>query len=151
MKVIICVDGSNCSMAAVRFVMERPWHKDDQFFVVSVVELMPRDIGLGHVYGGKVMNDSQTLECTELANDCTEKIKSALPDNKVEPVVLHGAIVDEICNLAKEKEAGLILLGSHSRKGFEHFILGSVAEAVLRNAPCCVQVVKGEELAKVNK
>ena len=36
----------------------------------------------------------------------------------------------------------MIILGSHGRKGFQHFVLGSVAEEVMRKAPCTVEIVK---------
>jgi len=44
-------------------------------------------------------------------------------------------------------EAGdhdLVVMGSHDRHGMQRWLLGSVAEAVVRYAPCSVMVVKGE-------
>ena len=49
----------------------------------------------------------------------------------------HAAIVDHAVRIG----AGLIVMGSHGRHGLGHFLLGSVAEKVVENAPCAVLVV----------
>ena len=49
----------------------------------------------------------------------------------------HTAIVDHAVRIG----AGLIVMGSHGRHGLGHFLLGSVAEKVVENAPCAVLVV----------
>ena len=45
----------------------------------------------------------------------------------------------------EEWPADLIVIGSHRRRGIQRALLGSVAEAVLRHAPCPVLVVRGNE------
>lgn len=48
----------------------------------------------------------------------------------------------EIAQLAADLEAELIVVGTHGRRGFQRFLLGSVAEGVVRLAPCEVLVVR---------
>jgi nucleotide-binding universal stress UspA family protein len=48
---------------------------------------------------------------------------------------------DLIVRKAKELPADLIVMGTHGRRGFQHLILGSVAESTVRHAPCPVLVV----------
>lgn len=45
----------------------------------------------------------------------------------------------------------LIVMGTHGRSGLSHFVMGSVAERVVRRAPCPVVTVRGEETAKASK
>ena len=142
MRILLAIDGSSCSMKAVDFVLDRLWAEDDQIFVVGVVEVMPRDVGLGHVYSAEVHNDSETNKFQELTFKIANRLEVKFPENKVESKVLYGQVVDEVCQVAKDKSADLIIMGSHSRKGIEHFLLGSVAENVLKKAPCSVQIVK---------
>jgi len=47
-----------------------------------------------------------------------------------------------IVDLAAKWPADLVVIGSHGRRGVERFLLGSVSEAVVRHAPCSVQVVR---------
>jgi nucleotide-binding universal stress UspA family protein len=51
----------------------------------------------------------------------------------------------EIVKAAREWPADLIVIGSHGRRGFRRAVLGSVAEAVMRNASCPVLVVRAKE------
>lgn len=50
--------------------------------------------------------------------------------------VTTGDIVDEIIGFAKEGKADLIIIATHGAKGLEKIMLGSVAERVVKNAPC---------------
>jgi nucleotide-binding universal stress UspA family protein len=54
-----------------------------------------------------------------------------------------GDPVTVILDLAKELNADMIVLGTHGKRGLERLLLGSVAEQVLRKAPCPVLTVKG--------
>lgn len=56
-------------------------------------------------------------------------------------MVRHGPIDEIISSLAMEVDAGLIVLGTHGRRGLKHFVLGSVAELVFRKARCPVMTV----------
>ena len=48
------------------------------------------------------------------------------------------AIAEEIVDYARSSGVDLIVIGSHGRTGLAHFLKGSVAERVVRNAPCMV-------------
>lgn len=48
----------------------------------------------------------------------------------------------EICRIAAEEKAGMIVLGTHGRTGMFRLLMGSVAESVLRHAPCPVLVYR---------
>jgi nucleotide-binding universal stress UspA family protein len=52
--------------------------------------------------------------------------------------LLQGVIATEIANFAKEKGYDLIVMGTHGRTGFGRLLMGSVAEKVVRTAPCPV-------------
>jgi nucleotide-binding universal stress UspA family protein len=61
-------------------------------------------------------------------------------DVKFTPV--FGDPGSEISKIAKERNAGLIVISSHGRTGLSHMLLGSVAERVVRLAPCPVLVLR---------
>lgn len=60
-----------------------------------------------------------------------------------EAVVVAGDPVSIMIHFARAQEVGLIIVGSHKRTGLAHVLLGSVAEKVVRLAPCAVLVVHG--------
>ncbi|MGY3941809.1 universal stress protein [Aeromonas tecta] len=56
--------------------------------------------------------------------------------------VRFGRAADEVVIQAKEDKVDLIVMGSHGRSGISHLLVGSVAESVVRHAPCPVLVVR---------
>ena len=59
--------------------------------------------------------------------------------------VIHvrvGSPADEIVRLARDVDADLVMVGTHGRRGFQRWMLGSVAERTLRLAHCPVLVVR---------
>jgi universal stress protein A len=63
-------------------------------------------------------------------------------DRAVEPRVVPGAAAERIVALARELGADLVVLATHGRTGLARVLLGSVAERVVREAPCSVLVVR---------
>jgi nucleotide-binding universal stress UspA family protein len=57
-------------------------------------------------------------------------------------VIRSGVAVDEILKLATEERSDLIVIGTHGRGGLNRFFLGSVADRVVRLAPCPVMTVR---------
>ena len=60
----------------------------------------------------------------------------------VETLVLVGAPFSKIIDTAASQAADLIVMGTHGRTGMRHWMLGSVAERVVRLAPCPVLVTR---------
>ena len=56
--------------------------------------------------------------------------------------LLQGAPAEAILELAHEEPIELIVMGTHGRTGLKRVVMGSVAEAVVRRAPCPVLTVK---------
>ena len=60
----------------------------------------------------------------------------------VSPVLRRGAVWEEILAVAKELDVGLIVLGTHGRRGLPRALLGSVAEKVVRMSPIPVLTMR---------
>lgn len=60
---------------------------------------------------------------------------------QIDTQVVIGEPFHDICRIAEQEKADLIVMGSHGRTGLSHVLLGSVAERVVRHAPCPVLVV----------
>lgn len=54
----------------------------------------------------------------------------------------HGDAGDRILGVAEEVHCDLIVMGTHGRRGLDRLLVGSVAEKVLRRAPCAILTVK---------
>lgn len=79
--------------------------------------------------------------------DRTTKEASARFDGRVVGHLAVGKAAKEILQLAQDLEADIIVVGSHSKKMVERFLMGSVSEQVVRKAHCPVLVARPKEYA----
>ncbi|HET8578062.1 MAG TPA: universal stress protein [Methylomirabilota bacterium] len=76
-----------------------------------------------------------------------ERLKAAFGDGvKVETELRTGRVARHIIEYAREHDIGLIVVGTHGRTGVSRALLGSVAETVVRLAPCPVLTVTAETM-----
>ncbi len=71
-----------------------------------------------------------------------EQIRPVNPQIPVQHVFLEGDPAKQIVRYATDGAVDLIVMGTHGRTGLERLLMGSVAEKVMRDAPCSVLVVK---------
>ena len=72
-----------------------------------------------------------------------QELKPA-PPIEAEYRLEEGSVIEGILRAANETKCDLIVVGTHGRSGLGRMLLGSVAESVLREAPCLVLTVKGK-------
>jgi nucleotide-binding universal stress UspA family protein len=90
---------------------------------------------------------SEPPEIRELLLRDLQELKPA-PGVAVEYRLEVGPIAEGVLCAAAETKCDLIVLGTHGRGGLGRMLLGSVAESVLRKAPCMVLTVKGQAPAQ---
>ena len=110
--------------------------KSAKWRLISVEE--PRTIK-----SSKVRNEK---EAQEAVSNAEQVLASA--GLKATGTVLSGNTKQGILQEAQKWATNLIVVGSHGRRGFRRFLLGSVSEAVAMNAPCSVVVVRGPRKAE---
>jgi nucleotide-binding universal stress UspA family protein len=82
-----------------------------------------------------------------LHKDSEEKLQNIIKQHfsegsKVRAIIGHGNAAKEIVRIAEEEKSDLIVIATHGVSGWHHFIVGSVAEKVIRTAPCPVFAVR---------
>jgi nucleotide-binding universal stress UspA family protein len=96
-------------------------------------------------YGIQIPNDvlleAQKVEDGKLAAWRADAQRMGAPE--VVTRLIRGEPWDQIVGVAREDPAiGLIVMGTHGRTGLQRALIGSVAERVVRHAPCTVMVVR---------
>jgi len=129
-RVVLATDGSKTSTQAARAVAARPWPEGSEFRVISVEE--PWTIKSSRV--------TDEREAQEAVSSAQQVLASA--GLKATGAVLSGNTKQAILQEAQNWAAELIVVGSHGRRGFKRFLLGSVSEAIAMNAHCSVVVVR---------
>lgn len=83
---------------------------------------------------------------SKLAAGADRELRSIIPadsaNSRIETCVLHGSPYGEIVRLARRELVDLVIMGTHGRSGFVRWLLGSVAEQVIRMSPSPVMVVR---------
>jgi nucleotide-binding universal stress UspA family protein len=77
------------------------------------------------------------------AQAALEQMKPADPSISVQRIFRKGAPGEEILAVANEVHPDLIVMGTHGRRGLRRLMMGSVAEEIVRKAPCPVLTAKG--------
>src|SRR5665647_1666223 len=80
-----------------------------------------------------VVQTDTVQELKRTAQDYLDNIKLKLGDETIRTVVKEGNYAENILQTAKEMNADIIVMGTHSRKGLDKVLLGSVAENVLHH------------------
>lgn len=145
MKVLIATDGSEFAQAAINAVAERSWPEKTELMVLHVVpELSPAYIGFNYGYAEALarVHDAGRQSGKRIVNDAVDALADSLPELPITGSICDGNAAHGIVEAAKQWGADLIVLGSHGRTGLARFFLGSVAEAVVRLAPCSVEVIR---------
>jgi len=94
-----------------------------------------------------VLQTNTVVELQNAAQDYLGKMKKFLKDDTIKTIVKDGDTGDAIISTAEESGTDIIVMGTHSRRGLEKILMGSVAEKVLRRSaiPLFIIPVKKEE------
>jgi nucleotide-binding universal stress UspA family protein len=143
MKVIIGVDESGCSEAAVAWVKKMPWPRDTRIVVLSVAR--PAVGAYAEVYAPQAPYMEQVMEeqvrhHQELSSRAERQLREA--GFATEARIAEGDPRIALVDTARTERADMVVVGSHGRTGITKLLLGSVAHHVVTHAPCTVVVVK---------
>lgn len=138
-KVLCPVDYSVCSEEAFKYAAHIARTEAAKLYLMHVIDVR----SFGH-------ESPLDFDVPEPGEDAVRRIKEELVKKAagevegvdMESIVVVGVPVKDILSAAKEKGVDLIVMGTHGRTGLPHMIIGSVAENVVRKAPCPVLVVR---------
>lgn len=131
MKILVAVDSSDFADEVLRRIVKRSWSENSKFLVITVVEVT-----------GKEDIDRPMLHQAQIILDERVNVLAKKLHHHVSGEVIEGNADSMILKTAKSWDADLIILGSHGDTGVRRDRLGSVAAAVVNEAPCSVEVIK---------
>jgi nucleotide-binding universal stress UspA family protein len=142
--ILLATDGSPSAEAATLEAIELAQAFDAPLLVVSVAHVvMP---AYGGYYGyGEIAGDMHKAELKHVG-EVLAATEARVEEAGVpcETIPLDGIAADEICRVAREHEARLVVVGAHGWGRVGRMIHGSVSTAVLHDASCPVLVVHGD-------
>jgi nucleotide-binding universal stress UspA family protein len=112
------------------------------FHALGLAENYGASLTILYVYTPGDEGDDTTGGDRKYWRNQLEQIRPSNPKIPVSHVFLEGDPPSEIVRYAADAGVDVIVLGTHGRTGVERLLMGSVAEKVMREAPCSVLVVK---------
>ena len=128
-QILFATDYSSASQHALNYAASLARDRGATLIIAHVSEL--EQYPVGELFDEEPR--SSEAELNEL-----QAVKVPDPTIHCEHRLLHGAAAEEIVKLAKEEDVETIVMGAQGRSALGRMLMGSVAEAVIRNAHCTV-------------
>lgn len=103
---------------------------DPSYYAHSVYDPI---MGFGGYAGIDLLHSDVIKELKNTSLDFLEKSKHHLGDETIKILVKEGSVGESILAAAKESNADIIVIGSHSRRWLENILMGSITEYVLHH------------------
>jgi nucleotide-binding universal stress UspA family protein len=141
LRIIVAVDGSSESNAAVRVVASRTWASGTSIRVVAVHDPGPLDTEVGVIVGPTAVGFDYDIDVTEdRAAEAVDVLQRA--GMAARSTVLTGRPAGAIIEEAESWAADMIFMGARGHRLLERILIGSVSNAVATRAHCSVEVVR---------
>ena len=144
-KILVPTDFSEPSEQAARYADELAKRYGARIVCVHVSDI-PADLMATSAY---YMTGPSEQFIEQIRTESKKSLKAFAEKHflgaEAETVFLEGRPFVEIIRCARAQKVDLIVIATHGRTGLKHFLFGSVAEKVVRKAPCPVLVVKQKE------
>jgi universal stress protein A len=144
-KILVPVDFSTHSFRAVRLAAELARRFEGSVEIVHIFDPVAYPLPDGHYVLFTQPQLEQMFAQFDQALAACKRAALEAGAPQVDTHVRQGICASEICAIAGDGNFDVIVMGTHGRRGLEHLLLGSVAERVLRQAPCPVLTVRAAE------
>jgi len=133
MKMLLAIDTSSASQAALDEVAARPWPGGSSVDVLSVIEP-------SHLWTTSEAAEPSPRQAKAMVDAAVEQLRAK--GLKATGEVCGGDPRTVILDRAGTVDVDFVVVGSHGVSGITKFLMGNVASAVLRYAPCSVEIVR---------
>lgn len=142
-KILVPIDFSDCAKKALQYATPLAQQYNAG---ITLLYVAPAPAYGGGEYGiidySTVTTETTAAGEKRLERFAADEIRAEVA---VERIVRTGSATAEIIDVAEHLPADIIVISTHGYSGLKHVLLGSVAEHVVRHAPCPVLVVREKE------
>ena len=155
MKILLAVDGSDYSDAAVEEILKRPWPPQSEVKVITAAET-PIIVGMEPWVASPEYYEIVEKSVREAAKAFIEsallKLKTIESKTlKISSEIIQGSPRQVIVEEAERWGADLIVMGSRGLGAWNRLLLGSVSSAVVHHAKCSVEIVRKPQTKETDK
>jgi len=132
MKILLPIDGSECSKDTVQWAAQTFEKQATEYYLLYVIPLFYTDINIA---------EYQIPDATHLLNE-TRSLMEQQGCKVTKAEFMEGDPIRCICEYAEEMVIDLVMMGSHGRTGMKKFLMGSVSTAVMEHCKRPVSVYR---------
>jgi nucleotide-binding universal stress UspA family protein len=152
-RVVIAYDGSKCADAALKGLERAALSSEVEAIVISVADVRSPARG-DEPEGDREWEPHSSVRMARekvkqalknsraLAERACDRLGSTFPNWKIEALACAGSPAGVIVQIARERNAYLLVVGAHSCSVTERLFLGSVAHRVATEAPCSIRIAR---------
>jgi nucleotide-binding universal stress UspA family protein len=143
-SLLVPLDLTGCADEVVEAAGDLAAKLDARVILLNVVQI-PTGV---NPYATMMMDDIEWHTAREALDDDARahliplRERLAAKGVKVGHMLAHGDVTTAILHASEEAKCGIIVMGTHGRRGLERMVLGSVAEQVIRRSNCPVLVIR---------
>lgn len=138
-RILVPTDFSRSSLKAVDYAVELAKQNHAELILVHIIEPMNYAVPR-YLPEPTALLEEQRKQAQDALDRLTERVIARYPRCRSE--VHLGVVYQRIAELARTLKTDLIVIATHGRTGLAHLLIGSVAERVVRMAPCPVLTVR---------
>jgi len=140
-NILVPLDGSMIARSAIAEAVKLAAPSKGRILLLSVVEMPPMQMeGYGEVLGTLDIQERLRAKYEALLSAEAEGLRKT--GHRADTLIREGLAHEEIVAVCGEEGIDVVVMTTHGRTGIAHWIMGSVAERVVRSAPCPVLIVR---------
>jgi nucleotide-binding universal stress UspA family protein len=139
-RFLVPLDFSEYANQALEYAIHLASKLEARLTLLHVIQALPLGgVDMGLTLPFTLLQDLEA-KITSSMQAYLERVTAAGLEGEI--IIVKGVPFQEILETAKTQQVDLIVMGTQGRTGYQHLLLGSVAEKVVRLAPCPVLVVR---------
>jgi len=142
-RIMVAVDGSATAERGLQEAIQLALDQKAKLAIVHVIDVVIA-YGAGQWVGGYVEGTREFAQEIIAHARKTAQAAGIEPEIQSPEIVTTGYhVADTVAQLARDWKADLLVVGTHGRRGVSRMLIGSVAERIVRVAPCPLLLVRG--------
>lgn len=147
-KILVPLDFSPASKQAFRYAVYLASRYNSTIYTLTVFDKKYKEVGDDHKKHTSIILHGRKIQLWKAFPDLLHSAPGYQRDEtRIKRIVVDGDPFSKIESLTAKKEIDLVIMGTNGRTGLEHFLIGSVAEKVIRSLDCPVMTIRGRREA----
>jgi nucleotide-binding universal stress UspA family protein len=141
-KILVPLDFSPASKQAFRYAVSLASHYNSTIYTLTVFDKKYKELADDHKRHTTILVRGEKIQLWKEFPELLQTASYDESETRLKRILLDGDPSSKIESLVQKKEIDLVIMGTNGRTGLEYFLLGSVAEKVLKSVDCPVMTIR---------